>query len=113
MNWLGFKIRYFHSFNCFVLGSIQAKLEPFIRKGDSQWTQSMCLSCGYSSRYIDVERHVESKHLDLELACPFSCDPNDVKPKLTSRLALKTHLRKYHGQDKLQIRSLMALQGYE
>ena len=74
----------------------------------------MCLSCGYSSRYIhDIERHVESKHLDLELACPFSCDPNDVKPKLTSRLALKTHLRKYHGQDKLQIRNLMALQGYE
>ena len=87
--------------NYIVLGSIQTRLESLIQK---QGTQSWCLACGYTSRtVIDVERHVEAKHLQLELNCHFC-----IKI-FTTRLNLQRHMKKHHTQDPDQLRELMKL----
>eukprot|EP00093_Oithona_nana_P011683 11683.XXX_701324_705092_1 [CDS] Oithona nana genome sequencing. len=84
-----------------LYSSIQTRLESLIQK---QGTQSWCSACGYTSRtQIDVERHVEARHLQLELHCHFC-----IKI-FTTRLNLQRHMRKHHTQDQDQLRELMKL----
>ena len=89
----------FNTLNCIILGSIQERLDSLIRKEGSQ---AWCVSCGYTSRtYIDVERHVEARHLSLELPCHFCAKI------FTTRLNLQRHIKKHHVQDQGQLRELM------
>ena len=51
-----------------------------------------CNDCGYTrERKSDVRRHIEHKHVDLQVSCQY-CDS-----VFTSRGGLKAHLKFKHG----------------
>ena len=92
--------------NCIILGSIQERLDALISK---EGARAKCISCGYNSgRYVDVERHVEARHMNLILPCPFCVKTNPFKT-YNSRRTLERHLKQFHVQDKKELLELMRI----
>ena len=57
-----------------------------------------CKTCGYKSRkYIDVRRHIESRHVNLKITCIF-CD-TVFKTNRTYR----EHVKRHHPAEVLSV----------
>ena len=95
--WLLLKSHFYHLIG-FVSGLKSSVASYLVRKGPHTW----CSACGYSSHFPrNVTRHIESKHLNIDITCKF------CGSKMKTSRSLNEHLKKYHPESLANIREIM------
>ena len=80
-------------------GHIISQTDTMVARSESgNW----CTICGYGSAALtDVHRHIEAKHLDLQIPCKF------CHKICKTRLNLTRHLKKFHPESKSNFKSII------
>ena len=73
------------------------------KEGGAYW----CNACGYHSKSkTDVTRHIESKHLDSDpIVCKF------CQKSVKNKERLYRHIRKFHWNDKMDMKEMLEWHG--